>query len=86
MWPYHPDLLAVPVPRYTSYPTAAEFGETVGADEQVGLEFAKVRRLYEARLRLPGRCEIEWFVGGHEIHGEGTFRFLRRHLGREPRP
>ncbi|MAG42434.1 oxygen-independent coproporphyrinogen III oxidase [Erythrobacter sp. SAORIC-644] len=26
MWPYHPDLLATPVPRYTSYPTAAEFG------------------------------------------------------------
>jgi predicted esterase len=60
--------------------------DPVGTDEQVGLEFAKVRRLYEARLRLPGRCEIEWFVGGHEIHGEGTFRFLRRHLGREPRP
>lgn len=28
MWPYYPDLLAVPVPRYTSYPTAAEFHET----------------------------------------------------------
>lgn len=27
MWPYHPDLLATPVPRYTSYPTAAEFGD-----------------------------------------------------------
>ncbi|MDJ0977469.1 MAG: radical SAM protein [Erythrobacter sp.] len=26
MWPYHPDLLDVPVPRYTSYPTAADFG------------------------------------------------------------
>ena len=26
MWPYHPELLAVPVPRYTSFPTAAEFG------------------------------------------------------------
>ena len=26
MWTYHPDLLATPVPRYTSYPTAAEFG------------------------------------------------------------
>lgn len=25
MWPYHPDLLARPVPRYTSFPTAAEF-------------------------------------------------------------
>lgn len=27
MWPYYPDLLATPVPRYTSFPTAAEFGE-----------------------------------------------------------
>ncbi|MEM6827869.1 MAG: oxygen-independent coproporphyrinogen III oxidase [Pseudomonadota bacterium] len=26
MWPYFPDLLEVPVPRYTSYPTAADFG------------------------------------------------------------
>ena len=25
MWPYHPELLATPVPRYTSYPTAADF-------------------------------------------------------------
>ena len=27
MWTYYPDLLAMPVPRYTSYPTAAEFGD-----------------------------------------------------------
>ena len=26
MWTYHPDLLARAVPRYTSYPTAADFG------------------------------------------------------------
>ncbi|MEL6876493.1 MAG: oxygen-independent coproporphyrinogen III oxidase [Pseudomonadota bacterium] len=26
MWPYHPELLETPVPRYTSYPTAADFG------------------------------------------------------------
>jgi oxygen-independent coproporphyrinogen-3 oxidase len=31
MWTYHPDLLAVPVPRYTSFPTAAEFDESLGA-------------------------------------------------------
>ena len=29
------------------------------------------------------RAEIEFFDGPHEIHGEGTFHFLRRHLGRE---
>ena len=27
MWTYYPDLLAKPVPRYTSFPTAADFGE-----------------------------------------------------------
>jgi len=29
MWTYHPHLLAKPVPRYTSYPAAAEFHEGV---------------------------------------------------------
>jgi hypothetical protein len=54
----------------------------VAPDERVAYEFAKVRRLYNAHLKLPERCEIEWFVGPHTIHGEGTFQFLRRHLGR----
>ncbi|MEY4239432.1 MAG: hypothetical protein RL339_2033, partial [Pseudomonadota bacterium] len=31
MWTYYPDLLGQPVPRYTSFPTAAEFGDRVGA-------------------------------------------------------
>ncbi|HKT85265.1 MAG TPA: oxygen-independent coproporphyrinogen III oxidase [Novosphingobium sp.] len=35
MWTYYPDLLAVPVPRYTSFPTAAEFHDRVGAREFV---------------------------------------------------
>lgn len=34
MWPYFPDLLARPVPRYTSYPPATLFTEKVGAQEQ----------------------------------------------------
>ncbi|HEX2793041.1 MAG TPA: coproporphyrinogen III oxidase, partial [Croceicoccus sp.] len=41
MWPYHPDLLATPVPRYTSYPTAAEFGDIapgLHADALAGVE------------------------------------------------
>ena len=33
MWTYHPDLLARPVPRYTSYPTAAQFSDAVGEAE-----------------------------------------------------
>jgi len=52
----------------------------VGEDEWVAFEFAKVRRLYAAQLRIPDRCEIEWFVGPHTINGKGTYEFLHRHL------
>ena len=38
MWHYHPDLLAVPVPRYTSFPTAAEFGALQPADHRKAIE------------------------------------------------
>ncbi|HEX3315024.1 MAG TPA: hypothetical protein VHR72_09045, partial [Gemmataceae bacterium] len=53
--------------------------DPVGLDEYVAFEYAKVRRLY-ARLGIADRTEIEFFVGGHEIHGQGTFAFLHRHL------
>ncbi len=33
MWNYYPELLATPVPRYTSFPTAAEFGTAIGAND-----------------------------------------------------
>ncbi len=52
----------------------------VAPDERVALEFAKVNRLYSAKLGLPDRCRIEWFSGPHTIHGKGTFDFLREHL------
>ncbi|MCX7886905.1 MAG: hypothetical protein N3B01_06590 [Verrucomicrobiae bacterium] len=52
----------------------------VAPDEAVAYEFAKVRFLYEARLGIGDRCEIEWFNGPHAIHGEGTFDFLHKHL------
>jgi hypothetical protein len=57
----------------------------VGIDEQVAYEYAKVRRHY-ARLRIPERTEIEFFPGGHEINGRGTFAFLQRHLRWPPKP
>ena len=54
----------------------------VAPDETVGYEFAKVRHLYAARLKLPpDDCRIEWFVGPHKINGVGTYEFLHRHLG-----
>lgn len=52
----------------------------VAPDERVALEFAKVRNLYNARLKIGDRCEIEWFVGPHTINGQGTFKFLHKHL------
>ena len=53
----------------------------VAPDERVAYEFAKVRHLYQARLKLPkGLCEIEWFDGPHTINGKGTFEFLHKHL------
>ncbi|MDR3635319.1 MAG: dienelactone hydrolase family protein [Isosphaeraceae bacterium] len=52
----------------------------VAPDEEVGYEFAKVRFFYEAKLGLKDQCEIEWFVGPHEIHGVGTYAFLHKHL------
>jgi hypothetical protein len=52
----------------------------VAPDETVGYEFAKVRFLYEAKLHLVDRCRLEWFVGPHTIHGQGTFDFLHEQL------
>ncbi|MEM9016010.1 MAG: hypothetical protein AAGC68_03280 [Verrucomicrobiota bacterium] len=54
----------------------------VAPDERVALEFAKVRHLYSAKLGIGERCEIDWFVGPHAIHGVGTFDFLDRNLKR----
>ncbi len=51
----------------------------VGLDEWVAHEYARVRRIY-SRLGIADRTEIEFFPGGHVINGQGTFRFLRRHL------
>ena len=52
----------------------------VADDWTVGWEFAKVRNLYQARLKLKDHSEIEWFDGPHSINGQGTFRFLHKHL------
>ena len=72
------ELAALIAPR----PFMVERGhfDGVGSDERVGYEFAKVRFLYEARLKLADRCRIEWFDGPHTIHGVGTFDFLHQHL------
>ncbi|MCD2323019.1 oxygen-independent coproporphyrinogen III oxidase [Sphingomonas sp. IC-56] len=64
MWTYHADLLARPVPRYTSYPTAAEFHDAVGPEDmaaaldQVGMDDAV--SLY---VHIPYCRDICWYCG-----------------------
>lgn len=64
MWTYHPQLLEQPVPRYTSYPTAAEFSDAVGPDEMcraLGLVGEQDRlSLY---VHIPYCQEICWYCG-----------------------
>ena len=52
----------------------------VGVDEWVAYEYAKVRHMYAALLKIPGQTEIEWFDGPHKINAVKTFDFLHKHL------
>lgn len=45
----------------------------------VAAEFARVQQHYD-QLELADRIELEFFDGPHTINGQGTFRFLHRHL------
>ncbi len=71
------EMAALMVPR----PFMVERGhdDPVAPDEWVAGEYAKVRRLYD-HLGLGERTAIEFFNGGHTIHGRGTFDFLHQHL------
>ncbi len=51
----------------------------VSTDEWVAWEYSKVRRFYD-QLGLGDRTEIEFFNGPHTINGQGTYKFLSRHL------
>ena len=52
----------------------------VGEDEWVGYEFGKVRYMYQGKLKIGERTEIEWFDGPHTINAVGTYKFLHKHL------
>ncbi|NUN68022.1 coproporphyrinogen III oxidase, partial (plasmid) [Pseudanabaena biceps] len=61
---YRPDLAALPAPRYTSYPTAAQFSGSVGAAEQA----AAIARITPGTpvslyLHIPYCRQICWYCG-----------------------
>lgn len=62
-------------------PLMVEAGHRDGGQpsDWVAGEFGKVRRHYD-QLGIGERAELEFFDGPHTIHGQGTFRFLRRFL------
>lgn len=62
MWPYHPDLLETPVPRYTSFPTAAEFGSAVGAGE-ADAALRKASGDISLYVHIPFCEQICWYCG-----------------------
>lgn len=74
-WPYFPDLLATPVPRYTSYPTAAEFRDDVGAAQMTaalaGLSDHIPASLY---VHFPFCREICWYCGCNTGAANRTLR------------
>ncbi len=74
------DLAKLMAPR----PFMVERGhnDVVAPDEWVAYEYAKARWFYDTRMHLPERTTIEFFDGPHEIHGQGTFQFLRQQLRR----
>jgi len=64
MWSYYPELLAKPVPRYTSYPTAVEFNSSCGADEYVrALRDLPPGTALSLYVHIPYCQSICWYCG-----------------------
>lgn len=64
MWTYHADLIERAVPRYTSYPTAAEFGDGIGEDD-AGAALARVgvEEPVSLYVHIPFCEAICWYCG-----------------------
>ena len=64
MWTYLPEHFAAPAPRYTSYPTAAEFHDGVGAaDQAAGLAAVEPDATLSLYLHIPYCEQICWYCG-----------------------
>lgn len=62
MWTYYPELLETPVPRYTSFPTAAEFGSAVGP-AHADAALRAVRGDVSLYVHIPFCEKICWYCG-----------------------
>lgn len=64
MWTHYPELLQRPVPRYTSYPTAADFDDSVGPADVVGaLKQIGMGTALSLYVHIPFCEEICWYCG-----------------------
>lgn len=64
MWTYLPELLDRPVPRYTSYPTAMEFSDAVGAGDFVAaLDDVAQGTPISLYVHIPFCEQICWYCG-----------------------
>lgn len=63
MWPYLPELLERPVPRYTSYPTAAEFEAVEVGFHDAGFDRLTPNTAVSLYVHIPFCDQICWYCG-----------------------
>ena len=63
MWPYYPELIGKPVPRYTSYPTAAEFGLVDSYFHEAGFDSLSPDAPISLYVHIPFCEQICWYCG-----------------------